>query len=119
MTETSGKAASTIHRLLKWIPAKGEAGRAGQNDSAPDEDGKLGGSSTGQFQFNSHNPLAVGDEWVDIEQWKEVDAVLVDEASMLDLPLAAALLDALPRRCQLVFVGGCRGFWIVVSALLL
>lgn len=39
------------------------------------------------------------------EDWREVDAVLVDEASMLDLPLAAALLEALPSRCQLVFVG--------------
>lgn len=33
------------------------------------------------------------------------DAVLVDEASMLSLPLAAALVDALRPRCQLVLVG--------------
>lgn len=31
--------------------------------------------------------------------------MLVDEASMLSLPLAAALMDALPPRCQLVLVG--------------
>jgi hypothetical protein len=33
--------------------------------------------------------------------------VLIDEASMLDLPLAATLMDALPRdrRTQLVLVG--------------
>ena len=42
---------------------------------------------------------------VEEEDWDEVDAVLVDEASMLDLPLAAALLQALPSHCQLVFVG--------------
>jgi ATP-dependent exoDNAse (exonuclease V) alpha subunit len=35
----------------------------------------------------------------------EADAVLVDEASMLSLPLAAALFDALRPRCQLVLVG--------------
>ena len=33
------------------------------------------------------------------------DAVLVDEASMLSLPLAAALFDALRPKCQLVLVG--------------
>lgn len=33
------------------------------------------------------------------------DAVLVDEASMLSLPLAAALMDALKPKCQLVLVG--------------
>lgn len=39
------------------------------------------------------------------ELWDRVDAVLVDEASMLGLPLAAALLEALPPQCQLVFIG--------------
>lgn len=33
------------------------------------------------------------------------DAVLIDEASMLSLPLAAALMDALKPKCQLVLVG--------------
>ena len=33
------------------------------------------------------------------------DAVLIDEASMLSLPLAAALIDALRPNCQLVLVG--------------
>ncbi|KAK2080022.1 hypothetical protein QBZ16_002417 [Prototheca wickerhamii] len=42
--------------------------------------------------FHAGNPL-------------DADAVLVDEASMLSLPLAASLLDALPPRCQLVLVG--------------
>lgn len=35
----------------------------------------------------------------------EADAVLVDEASMVDLALFAALLDALPRGARLVLVG--------------
>ncbi len=33
------------------------------------------------------------------------DAVVVDEASMIDLPLAASLLRALPADCRLVLVG--------------
>jgi exodeoxyribonuclease V alpha subunit len=35
----------------------------------------------------------------------EADGVLVDEASMVDLKLFDALLDALPPRCRLVLVG--------------
>ena len=36
---------------------------------------------------------------------RQVDAMFVDEASVLDLPLASALLEALLSHCQLVFVG--------------
>ncbi len=35
----------------------------------------------------------------------ETDAVIVDEASMVDLPLFHALLQAMPRDCRLVLVG--------------
>ncbi len=45
-----------------------------------------------RFQRDADRPLAV-------------DAVIVDEASMLDVPLAAALLQALPPRARLVVVG--------------
>lgn len=50
--------------------------------------------STFQFERNSTQPL-------------EVDGVVVDEASMVDVRLMAALLDALPvdRPCSLVLVG--------------
>lgn len=34
-----------------------------------------------------------------------LDLLVVDEASMLDLPLAARLLDALPTDCQLILLG--------------
>ena len=44
------------------------------------------------FQRTHENPL-------------EVDALIIDEASMVDLPLAAALLDALPTHARLVIVG--------------
>ncbi len=44
------------------------------------------------FHHGRENPLAV-------------DWVIVDEASMIDLPLMSKLLDALPERCKLTLVG--------------
>jgi len=44
------------------------------------------------FTHNSYEPL-------------KADAVIVDETSMVDLPLMAALLDALEGECRLVLVG--------------
>lgn len=73
-------------------------------DQSQDKDDKLAGAG-GRFKYNSQNPLKIEQKDVDEKDWREVDAVLVDEASMLDLPLASALLEALPSRCQLVFVG--------------
>lgn len=68
MSETSGREATTIHRLLEWSPA------------------------TGSFSRGADAPL-------------DTDLVLVDEASMLDLALARALLDAIPAHASLVLVG--------------
>ena len=50
------------------------------------------GSGRGGFQRDSANPL-------------EADLVVVDEASMIDLVLARALVDACPLGCTLVWVG--------------
>lgn len=47
---------------------------------------------TGRFQRDQEKPV-------------EADLVVVDEASMIDLPLAAALFDALPLQARLVIVG--------------
>lgn len=46
----------------------------------------------GGFQRNSSNPL-------------EGDIVVVDEVSMVDVPLMSRLLDALPRKARLILVG--------------
>ena len=46
----------------------------------------------GGFQRNASNPL-------------EGDVVVVDEVSMVDVPLMSRLLDALPRKARLVLVG--------------
>jgi exodeoxyribonuclease V alpha subunit len=45
-----------------------------------------------RFGRHRHNPLGL-------------DLLVVDEVSMVDLPLMQALLEALPARCQLVLVG--------------
>ncbi|MDR2924679.1 MAG: exodeoxyribonuclease V subunit alpha [Azoarcus sp.] len=53
----------------------------------------LGASATpGRFRHHAGNPLAL-------------DLVVVDEASMLDLALAARLFDALPPQARLVLLG--------------
>ncbi|KAA6424284.1 MAG: hypothetical protein FRX49_05496, partial [Trebouxia sp. A1-2] len=100
LAESSGVQAATIHRLLKWVPS-----HSSTDSSRSTADGKLDLASGGHFTFNEQNPLKLDEAGVEEEDWDEVDAVLIDEASMLDLPLAAALLQALPSHCQLVFVG--------------
>lgn len=68
LTETTGRPASTLHRLLEFQPA------------------------AGGFQRNAETPL-------------ECDVVIVDEVSMLDAQLAAALFAALPAEARLILVG--------------
>lgn len=46
----------------------------------------------GRFRHNAENPLPL-------------DALIVDEASMLDLALAARLVEAVPENARLVFLG--------------
>jgi len=72
LAETTGGFASTIHRLLKYDPAKG---------------GGFGG-----FSADEDSPL-------------DTDFLIVDEASMLDTRLAAALFQAIPSRAHLLLVG--------------
>ena len=100
-------APSTVHRLLDFVP-RGEGGRgsqAGGLDAADDSTAGGGAGATdgttdagdslayeGTFRRNAENPL-------------DCDVLVVDEASMLDLPLAGALLRALPRHATLLLVG--------------
>jgi exodeoxyribonuclease V alpha subunit len=68
LAETTGGFAQTIHRLLKFEPAKGG------------------------FTINEAHPL-------------NTDYLIVDEASMLDARMAAAVFQALPSTAHLVLVG--------------
>ena len=68
LSETAGRDAKTIHRLLEYAPA------------------------TGSFKKGFDNPI-------------EADALIVDEASMIDVTLMNALLRALPDRTRLLLVG--------------
>ncbi len=68
MTETTGREALTIHRLLEFDPR------------------------TGGFTRDRDEPL-------------KVDALIIDETSMVALELADALLAAIPDNARVVFVG--------------
>ncbi|MGL4551610.1 MAG: SF1B family DNA helicase RecD2, partial [Gemmataceae bacterium] len=68
LTETTGREARTVHRLLEF-------------------DAALGG-----FKRTAANPL-------------DVDLLVVDESSMVDVALMNALLRAVPRRACVVLVG--------------
>ncbi|MGZ3423944.1 MAG: SF1B family DNA helicase RecD2 [Polyangiales bacterium] len=68
MTEATGNAATTIHRLLEVDPRKG------------------------RFSRDEAHPL-------------EIDAVIVDESSMIDVSLAHSLAKAIPDGARVVLVG--------------
>src|SRR6266851_4024237 len=68
LSETTGREARTIHRLLEYDP------------------------STNGFKRDSRNPL-------------QTDLIVVDETSMVDVVLMSQLLQAVPSRACLVFVG--------------
>ena len=91
---------STIHRLLEFKDFSSQGDSQNDADSngtgddissaAVDDSNAL--SFKGVFARNRANPL-------------DCDVVVVDEASMLDAPLCAALLDAIPPKAQLIIVG--------------
>lgn len=68
LSESTGHAAKTIHRLLEIDPKRGV------------------------FQRNQHKPLECG-------------LLIVDESSMVDVELMAALLQALPAEGSLLLIG--------------
>ena len=82
LEELAGNNATTIHRLLGARP------RADRG-SAP---GARGADSGSIFDRTADNPV-------------EADVIVVDEASMLDVELAAALVTALADGTHLVIVG--------------
>lgn len=81
---------STIHRLLKYRPKTSTDQNNETLQSVDEEEIDMG--EMDWFEHGLSNKL-------------ESDAVLVDEASMLSLPLAAALMQALKTKTQLILVG--------------
>ncbi len=77
ITETTGRPAMTVHRLLEFM---------GQPEEDDREDMPL------RFERNEARPL-------------ECDVVIVDEMSMVDLPLMTALLKAVIPGTRLILVG--------------
>ncbi|MCK1326486.1 exodeoxyribonuclease V alpha subunit [Bradyrhizobium sp. GM5.1] len=68
MTETTGREAKTIHRLLEVDP------------------------KNGSFKRNEENTL-------------DCELLVIDETSMVDVPLMSALLKAVPSNAAVIFVG--------------
>lgn len=79
LEEATKRRAATIHRLLKFSP-KGKGS------------GESGKQKEGGFLRNASSPL-------------KGDVLIVDEVSMIDLPLLHHLLKAVPPDMILVFVG--------------
>ncbi len=75
ITEATGRPARTIHRLLEFM--------GNPEDSERDDP---------HFQRNEKNPI-------------EADVVIIDEVSMVDLPLMYALLKAVLPGTRLILVG--------------
>lgn len=80
MSESTGWAASTIHRLLEY-------------QGRPEDEGDEGGEQIrGHFERNDSNPL-------------ECDVVIIDEMSMVDIFLMNSLLKAIHKGTRLIMVG--------------
>lgn len=85
---------ATLHRMLGYKAA-------GARESGTDAEGDDEEELEGRYKFCRTNPL-------------QTDALLVDEAAMLDIQLAAATLAALGPKTQLILVG--EAFMLRLSA---
>ncbi len=79
MSQVCEMPAKTIHRLLGYDPVR--------ND----------------FTFGPNNPLALATP--DGEYSEIVDAVIIDESSMIDIELAKRLFSSIPAKASLILVG--------------
>ena len=78
MEEATGRQAQTIQRLLGYTPVFGKAAAGGK---------------TSTFRYNRDNPL-------------DLDVVVIDEVSMMDIELAASLFEAIDfSRTKLILIG--------------
>jgi ATP-dependent exoDNAse (exonuclease V) alpha subunit len=103
---------STIHRLLKFQPRGENSSTSGSAASAAgdvDGDGNniSGGVGASEVIMNGDDIDSGPGGFFELGASNKLqsDAVLVDEASMLSLPLAAALMQALQPSTQLILIG--------------
>jgi exodeoxyribonuclease V alpha subunit len=89
LEELTGAAATTVHRLLG---AQGGAGASDPAASPARPVARGAGEPAWVFSRNEEWPL-------------DADLIVVDEASMLDAELAAALVEACPDGARLLLVG--------------
>lgn len=85
LTESLGKALEQLslsEEERKWMPEKAQTIH------------RLLGAQpeSQQVRYDSNNPL-------------QLDILIIDEASMVDLPMMARLIDALPKQCYVIFLG--------------
>ncbi len=89
----TGKAAARVQESLqqakKSLPSKMISGFP---DQAQTLHRLLGFTGEGGFRYDKSHPLPL-------------DLLVVDEASMVDIPLMAALVNALPESCRLILLG--------------
>ncbi|MCQ2496243.1 MAG: ATP-dependent RecD-like DNA helicase [Lachnospiraceae bacterium] len=83
ISETSGREASTIHRMLQLKVSEGFDDQPGSKDMA---------SKKVNFEKNEDNPL-------------EADVIIIDEMSMVDISLMNSLLKAVSQDTRLIMVG--------------
>ena len=88
MTEATGYEAKTIHRLLELTGAP----TADPKNNGNSGENRLEGM---HFERNEENPL-------------DADVIIIDEMSMVDLPLMNALLTAIVPGTRLILVGDCN-----------
>ncbi|TLS75962.1 exodeoxyribonuclease V subunit alpha [Mariprofundus erugo] len=94
MAAPTGKAAARMMESIRQAKSKldiDDAIRAAIPDEASTLHRLLGYSPAG-YRHHSMNPLIL-------------DCLVIDEASMVDLPMMARLLDALPQTAQLILLG--------------
>ena len=107
---------STIHRLLEFIPREDAARPAASSAAASTSTSSSSSASSASSASSPSSSASASAASALSLAWEgrfarcarhplECDALVIDEASMLDLPLAAALLSSLPPRCQLLLVG--------------
>ena len=98
MEESTGRQAMTCHRALRWVTRdtfieEGGGGEQGRQEWRKHKLGlELMGESTGSFMHHENNPLSQR-------------AFVIDEVSMIDLPLLASYLAAMPTSSSLIMVG--------------